>query len=165
MSSQKLRVLQVEDSESDAALLLRLLRKSGYEVESERVEDAEAMRAALARQTWDVILADHQLPDFGATEALGVLHESGEEIPFIIVSGNIVEAVAVELMKLGAQDYVMKGDLTRLVPAVTREIREAQAHRARREVEERLALAISATQLGTFDVYANRTTHLLGYSP
>lgn len=153
MSSQPLRVLQVEDSASDAALLVRLLEKSGYNVESERTEDAAEMQRALARQTWDVILADHKLPDFGAAEALQVMHQSGQDIPFIVVSGSIDGAVAVELMKSGAHDYVMKADLTRLVPAVAREIREAQARRGRREAEDRLALAISATQLGTFDFF------------
>jgi signal transduction histidine kinase/FixJ family two-component response regulator len=151
MSCQHLRVLQVEDSASDAALLVRLLERSGYKVEFERVEDAESMRAALGHQTWDVILADHQLPDFGAAEALRVMHESGEDIPFIVVSGSIDAATAVDLMKSGAHDYVMKADLTRLPPAVARETREAQARRAHREAEERLELAISATQLGTFD--------------
>jgi signal transduction histidine kinase/DNA-binding response OmpR family regulator len=153
MSSHKLWVLQVEDSESDAALLVRLLHKSGYDVESERVEDAEGMRGALARQPWDVILADHQLPEFDAIEALQVLHECGEDIPFIIVSGSIDGALAVDLMKAGAHDYVLKGDLARLEPVIAREIREAQARRGRREAEERLELAISATQLGTFDFY------------
>jgi signal transduction histidine kinase len=151
MTGQKIRVLEVEDSKSDAALLVRLLQKSGYEVESERVEDAEGMRTALARQPWDVILADHQLPDFGAAEALQILHECGEDIPFIIVSGGIDAALAVDLMKAGAHDYVMKADLTRLAPAIAREIRDAHVRRGRREVEERLAVAISATQLGTFD--------------
>src|SRR5690348_5297544 len=97
------------------------------------------MRAALAAQSWDVILADHQLPDFGATQALQVLHECGEDIPFIIVSGSIDGAVAVDLMKAGAHDYVMTADLTRLEPAIAREIAEAQARRARREAAERLA--------------------------
>ena len=153
MSSQPLKVLQIEDSASDAALLVRLLEKSGYNVESERTEDAAEMQRALARQAWDVILADHKLPDFGAAEALQVMHESGQDIPFIIVSGSIDGPVAVELMKSGAHDYVMKADLTRLAPAVAREIREAQARRARREAEDRLALAMSATQLGTFDFF------------
>src|SRR5689334_16401546 len=114
MSSQKLRVLQVEDSESDAALIVRLLAKSGYEVDAFRVEDAHEMRAALARLTWDVVLADNQLPDFGAKAALEVIRENGDEIPFLIVSGNISAADAVDLMKAGAHDYVMKGDLARL---------------------------------------------------
>ena len=143
----------MEDSESDAALLVRLLEKAGYAVESERVEDAREMRAALERQPWDVILADHRLPEFGGAEALQVMHENGEDIPFIIVSGSIDGPVAVELMRSGAHDYVMKSDLTRLVPAVIREIREAKARSGRREVEERLALAMNATQLGTFDFF------------
>ena len=151
--SERLRVLQIEDLESDAALLVRLLEKSGYEVDAERVEDAEEMRAALSGRTWDVIIADFKLPRFDAPAALRILHETGEDIPFIIVSGSIGEGLAVQLMKSGAHDYVMKDNPARLPPVVEREVREARARRERRRAEERLALAISATQLGTFDFY------------
>ena len=148
-----LRVLQVEDSESDAALIVRLLEKAQYEVHSQRVEDAAEMRAALASQTWDVIIADYRLPGFDAPGALRILHETGEDVPFLVVSANIGEALAVEMMRSGAHDYLMKDNLARLAPAVEREVREASARRERREAEERLTLAISATQLGTFDFY------------
>jgi len=158
--SQILRVLQVEDSESDAALVLRLLERAGYEIHSERVEDAGEMRAALERQVWDVIIADYRLPRFDAPGALRSLHETGQDIPFIVVSGAIGEDLAVAMMKSGAHDYLMKNNLARLAPAVEREIREACSRRERRqterdlrESEERLALAIDATQLGTFDYY------------
>src|SRR6476661_1169287 len=93
--SEILRVLQVEDSESDAALIVRLLEKAGYEVQPERVEDAAAMRAALAGKTWDAIIADYHLPGFDAPAALATLHESGLDLPFIVVSGTMGEDVAV----------------------------------------------------------------------
>jgi two-component system cell cycle sensor histidine kinase/response regulator CckA len=155
-----LRVLQVEDSESDAALMVRLLEKSGYIVHAERVEDAGAMRQALARGDWDVVIADFQLPQFDAGAALEILHESGRDIPFIVVSGMIGEDRAVEMMRAGAHDYVLKDRIARLVPAVQREIRECQSRGERRRAEEQLrdkdewlALAVSVTQLGMFDFY------------
>src|ERR1039457_4403809 len=95
--SEILRVLQVEDSEGDAALVVRLLEKSGYMVHAERVEDAGAMRQALAREDWDAVIADFQLPQFDAGAALEILHECGRDIPFIVVSGMIGEDRAVEI--------------------------------------------------------------------
>ena len=136
--NQVLRVLQVEDSESDAALIVRLLRKAGYDVHAERVEDADTMRAALARQTWEVIVADYQLPDFDAPKALQVLHDTGLDLPFIVVSGTIGEDVAVAMMKAGAHDYLIKGNLARLAPAVEREIRDADDRRERQRAESAL---------------------------
>jgi two-component system cell cycle sensor histidine kinase/response regulator CckA len=158
--SEILRVLQVEDSESDAALVVRLFEKSGYAVQSHRVEDAEPMRQALASQDWDVILADHQLPQFDAAAALQVLQECGRDIPFIIVSGTIGQDHAADMMRAGAHDYVLKDRIARLVPVVQRETRDAQSRRERRQVEERLrdrdewlALVVGETQLGMFDFY------------
>jgi two-component system cell cycle sensor histidine kinase/response regulator CckA len=158
--SEILRVLQVEDSESDAALIIRLLEKSGYSVQSERVEDAEPMRQALARQDWDVILADHQLPQFDAAAALDILRESGQDIPFIIVSGTIGQDRAAEMMRAGAHDYVLKDRIARLAPVIERETRDAQSRRERRQADEMvrdrdewLALAVNVTQLGMFDFY------------
>jgi phosphoserine phosphatase RsbU/P len=134
-----LRVIVVEDSEFDAQMMLSLLRKSGYEVASERVETAAAYRAALGRQGWDVILADYNLPTFSAPEALAILQETKLDIPFIIVSGGIGEATAVAAMKAGAHDYLMKGSLSRLAPAVSRELREAAIRRERQEALQALA--------------------------
>jgi PAS domain S-box-containing protein len=149
--SELLHVLQIEDCESDAALVVRILEKAGYEVVSERVEEAREMQEALAAAVWDVIIADYRLPLFDAPSALRLLHESGRDIPFIVVSGGIGEDLAVAMMKSGAHDYLMKSNLARLAPAVAREIREARARRERRRAEERLALAVEATHLGTFD--------------
>jgi PAS domain S-box-containing protein len=129
--SSPVRLLQVEDCESDAALTVRLLEKAGYEVSPERVETAPQMRAALARQAWDIVIADYHLPHFDAPAALSILRDSGLDIPFIVVSGAIGEDRAVDMMKSGAHDYVMKNNLGRLAPAVAREIREAGIRRER----------------------------------
>ena len=123
-----LRVLVVEDSEFDAQMMISLLRKGGYDVSSERVETAEAMKSALGRK-WDLVLSDYNLPEFNAPGALQLIKESGLDLPFIIVSGGIGEDIAVAAMKSGAHDYLMKGNLHRLLPAVERELREA-ANRA-----------------------------------
>jgi PAS domain S-box-containing protein len=153
-----LSVLQVEDSSADAELIVRTLERSGFDVRAVRVQHAGSMRDALASQPFDVVISDYQLPQFDAPRALHVLQDSGLDIPFIVVSGTIGEDVAVLMMRAGAHDYILKDNLTRLQPAVSREIADAQMRRARRsaetalrESEERLALAIDATQLGTFD--------------
>jgi PAS domain S-box-containing protein len=144
--SDVLRVLQVEDSESDAALIVRLLEKGGYEVQAERVEDAAAMRAALAGKTWDAIIADYRLPQWDARAALEVLRQSGLDLPFLVVSGTIGEDVAVAMMKAGAHDYIMKDHLARLAPAVKREIQDAQVRRERQRAEQELRSALAATE-------------------
>jgi PAS domain S-box-containing protein len=136
--NKPLRVLIVEDSESDTQLLLRLLRKAGYEAQSERVESAEAMEAALGRGPWDLVLADYRMPQFSAPDALALLKESGLDLPFIVVSGGIGEATAVAAMKAGAHDYLMKDNLARLVPAVERELREAANRAGKRRTAEAL---------------------------
>ncbi|MBI4793784.1 MAG: response regulator [Deltaproteobacteria bacterium] len=133
-----LRVLIVEDSEDDAFLMLRELRKGGYEPLAERVETAAAMEKALAAGQWDMIISDYVLPRFSGLAALHILKQSGQDLPFIVISGNIGEDIAVGAMKAGAHDYILKGNLTRLVPAVERELREAVVRRKRRQAEEAL---------------------------
>lgn len=114
----RLSVLIVEDSADDARLLVRHLQQAGHEVLHERVETAEALSAALERRNWDVVLSDYRLPDFDAGAALTLLQKSGRDIPFIVISGAIREEAAVELMRRGADDYLMKSNLSRLDPAV-----------------------------------------------
>src|SRR5256714_14138740 len=133
-----LRVLHVEDSERDVALLTRYLTRAGYELTSERVETAEGMRAALSAREWDVILCDYSMPHFNALQALEVLKETGLDIPFIIISGTVGEAVAVAAMRAGANDYLMKDNLVRLAPTIEREMHEAENRRARRRAEAAL---------------------------
>ena len=129
-------ILIVEDSEDDALLLLRELRRGGYEPASERVETQEDMKAALSRREWDIVISDYMMPKFSGLTALEVLKESGLDLPFIIVSGNIGEDIAVEAMKAGAHDYIIKGKLARLIPAVDRELRDAADRRERKRAEE-----------------------------
>lgn len=131
----RLRVLIVEDSELDARVLVSLLRQGGWTVENLRVETAEAMTLALEDSKWDLVLSDHSLPEFSAPKALEILQASGLDIPFLIVSGGIEEGVAIEAMKAGANDFLWKGSLARLVPAVQRELREAAAREAGRRAE------------------------------
>lgn len=136
--SKPLRVLIVDESEEDASLAIRELRRSGYEPSHERCDTQAAFKAALEWKTWDVIIADYELPRFNGLTALGIARETGLDIPFILVSGTIGESLAVTAMKAGAQDYVLKGDLARLPAAVEREVREAKVRKKRREVEETL---------------------------
>jgi signal transduction histidine kinase len=133
-----IRVLLVEDSEDDAALVVRELRRGAYAPAVKRVETEAAMRAALD-DPWDVIIADYSLPQFSGLAALTLLKSTGMDIPFIVVSGAIGEEVAVAAMKAGAHDYLMKGHLARLVPAIQRELREADERRRRRLAEEERA--------------------------
>jgi len=133
---RQLRVLLVEDSQDDMLLLLRELKNGGFEPIHELVETAAAMKCALVEKTWDMVISDYRMPQFDAPGALKVLHESGLDLPFIIVSGKIGEDLAVAAMKSGAHDYLMKGNLSRLVPAVDRELREAAERRKHRLAEE-----------------------------
>lgn len=149
-----LRVLFVEDSLDDIELLLRELRRSGYDPTYERVETASTMKMMLERDAWDIILADHSMPYFSAIGALTQLQLSGLDLPFIIVSGSIGEGNAVACMKAGAHDYVMKDDLTRLVPAIEREMTEANERRKCNLAEE--ALRKSQASLAN----AQRIAHL-----
>ncbi len=137
--SRPIRVLLVEDSEYDAALLLMELRQGGYDPTCERVESADEMMAALDRGPWDVVIADYVLPRFSGPAALKLLQRRGLDHPFIIVSGHIDEDTAVASMKAGAHDYVMKDRLTRLVPAIEREMEEAKVRHARRQSEQQFA--------------------------
>ena len=133
-----LRVLMVEDSEDDVLLMIRALKKGGYDPVYERVETAVAMRKALKKKTWDVILCDYQMPKFNGLAAIALLKKTHIDIPLIMVSGAIGEETAVECMKAGAQDYVMKGNLSRLVPVIERELKEAETRSKKKEVEEAL---------------------------
>ncbi|SPE61320.1 hypothetical protein SBV1_650003 [Verrucomicrobia bacterium] len=136
-----LRVLVVEDCPPDAILLARALERGGFQPFCERVDTREAMEQALEQELWDLILADHAMPNFNALEALAVVRRCGLDVPFIIVSGQIEEETAVAAMNSGAHDYVMKDRLARLVPAVERELCEAAVRRARQEYEEELRRA------------------------
>jgi len=128
-----LRLLIIEDSEDDALLIVRDLRRAGYEPTYDRVETEAGVRAALDQGPWDVVISDFSMPRFSGTDALKLLRERDLETPFIFVSGTIGEDVAVEAMRAGAQDYVTKGNLRRLAPAIERELREIAERRASEE--------------------------------
>jgi DNA-binding NtrC family response regulator len=130
--STPLRALIVEDSEDDMLLLLAELRRGGYQVDHARVESEEEMAAALEDPSWDIVIADYSMPRVSGLRALEIMTNRGDDLPFIIVSGNIGEDTAVQAMKAGARDYLMKGKLARLVPAVQRELREAVVRREQR---------------------------------
>lgn len=133
-----LRVLVVEDLDSDAALMIRHLEKAGQAVSWRRVEQEDELRKVLAAETWDIVLSDYRLPGFDAPRALEVVRSTAGDIPFIVVSGTIGDETAVALMKAGAQDFLRKENLSRLVPAVEREVAEARERRSRREAERAL---------------------------
>ncbi len=142
-----LRVLIAEDSENDAMLILRRLRQGGYEPLYERVDTPEAMKAALATASWDIVIADYSMPRFNGLAALKVLKETGQDLPFLIVSGSIGEELAVAAMKSGVHDYIMKNNMARFLPAVERELREAKNRRARRQAEEQLKASLRGKEV------------------
>ncbi len=137
-----LRVLMVEDSSTDAKLVVQALRTRGWRVEIERVEDAASMRAALEGRSWDLVLSDWSMPKFSAMGALDILKKTGLDLPFIIVSGTVGEESAVDAMHAGAHDYVLKDKLGRLIPAVERELRECRERASLRESEIRSAAIV-----------------------
>jgi two-component system, cell cycle sensor histidine kinase and response regulator CckA len=139
--SSPLSVLIVEDFEDDALLVLRELRRGGYKLTHDRVETPATLREALERHAWDIVISDYTMPTFNALDALKILQSKQLDIPFIIVSGTIGEETAVAAMKAGAQDYILKGNLTRLMPAVERELREAEGRQKRHSAEQALEIS------------------------
>ena len=171
-----LHLLMIEDSESDANLIIRQLEKAGYAISLERLETPDDMKLALDKDDWEIIIADYQLPEFDAPSALTILQETGRDIPFIVVSGAIGEETAVAIMRAGACDYLMKDNLTRLAPAVKRELSEAQNRRKRKQAEDLLRLQAEALNAaanaivitnkdGTIEWVNPAFTSLTGFSP
>jgi diguanylate cyclase (GGDEF)-like protein len=157
--ARPIRLLFVEDSENDAMLLVQELRRGGYDPDWELVCSAEAVTAALDRQEWDIVIADYSMPHFNGMAALAILQSRGLDLPFIFVSGSIGEDTAVAAMKVGAHDYIMKGNLRRLIPAIDRELREAAVRREHRQYEARiqhLAYYDALTDLPNRTLFHNR---------
>ncbi|MDQ3861491.1 MAG: PAS domain S-box protein [Actinomycetota bacterium] len=153
--SVPLRILIVEDSENDALLLLRELRRGGYKPDNERVDTAADMEAALEKRDWDLVISDHSMPSFSSSAALEILQRKGLDLPFIIVSGQIGEDAAVAAMKAGAHDYIMKDNLARLNTAIERELREAEVRRERRQAEEKYRSIFENAVEGIFQTTAD----------
>ncbi len=133
-----IQILFIEDSESDADLIVRELARAEFHIKSFRVDNAESLKNALQTGEWDLVISDYNIPGFGAMDALRIIHEHGKDIPFILVSGQIGEEEAVNLMKNGVNDYVMKDKLARLPMAIRREIKDAAVRAERNNALERL---------------------------
>jgi len=172
---EHLRILIVEDSEDDALLLLHNIEKSGYTIDYERVETSESMVAMLNEKTWDIVLSDYVMPHFNGLEALSILKKSGIDIPFIIISGTIGEDIAVEAMKAGADDYLMKNNFKRLIPTIERELRESNSRAVRKQAEEKLrilsravdqspAMILITDTEGSIEYINPKFTEVTGYS-
>jgi len=178
MTSQLLSVLLVEDSEDDALLTLRELRKGGFQTHSERVDTRPDMERVLAERDWDLVICDHMMPAFSSAGALDVMRKQAADLPFLIVSGAAPEDVVTAAMRQGAHDFISKGNLVRLVPAVRRELKEAALRRDRSRMQARLveserrmadlgaaveqvAEAIAITDAAGTVSYANRSFEIL----
>jgi two-component system cell cycle sensor histidine kinase/response regulator CckA len=142
----EIHILLVEDDPADAALVERRLRRDGLLFELERVDTADAMTTALRRQPWDIVLSDFTMPKFSGLKAFDLLRDMARDTPFIFVSGTVGEEVAVKAMKRGAADYLLKGDLARLAPAIQREIRERESRKAHAQIERELREALEAKE-------------------
>jgi len=146
---KELRILIVEDSEDDVELLLRELRKGGFTPDYTRVDTEDAMRSALTSCDWDIIVSDYCMPHFDGLAALKVLKSCCVDIPFIIMSANIGEEIAVMAMKAGAHDYIMKTDSARLLPAIQRELKESMNRKRHRDAENQMRKLIGAIEQTT----------------
>lgn len=136
--TKSLRVLIIEDSENDAILLLRELRRSGYTPVHKRVDNTDDLLSALENEPWDIIISDFVMPKFSGLEALRLVREKGLDIPFIVTSGKISDETAVMTMKAGASDYIMKDNMSRLGPAIAREMQEAVVRQEREKASREL---------------------------
>lgn len=178
MEKKKIKILIVEDSEDDAILLIRWIKKDGLDPVYKRIDSLKAMKAALNKEEWNIILSDYSLSKFNALDALNLLRKNNNEIPFIIVSGTVGEDIAVKTMRKGANDYLMKDNLVRLVPSIKRELQETEIKRERREaigglvesekrfkeLAELLPAVIVETDSNDKIIFANHTFYkLTGY--
>src|SRR5574341_961019 len=162
--STPLQVLVIEDSTEDTELLLAELRRGGYDPTYERVQTAAALSAALDSRSWDIVLADYSMPGFNGAVALRLVRDRGLDIPFLFVSGTIGEDTAVEAMKAGANDYIIKGHLKRLLPAIARELRDAALRSAHKDLQgliDRMAYTDPVTDLPNRNQFYDRIAELI----
>ena len=156
--NQSRRILIVEDSPDDAELEVRPLRRGGCDLTYQRVDTPEAMRAALESGHWDLVIADYSMPHFNGLDALKMLRDSGLDLPFILVSGTVGEEVAVEAMKCGADDYVLKSNLARLPLAVERELRDSEVRVERNRAEARYRSLVDRVPVGLYQNFNRQET-------
>jgi len=145
---KQLSALIVEDNEQDATLLVRELRRGGYDLSFDRVDTADAMRAALDTGIWDIVLSDYSMPRFNAPAALALVRERNLDLPFIIISGTVGEETAVASLRAGAHDFIVKGSLARLLPAIGREMREAELRVEKKKIHEQLLISERMASVG-----------------
>ncbi len=136
--NNELNVLVVEDNEDDAILILKEIENASFKINNQIVSSATGLSDALKNKKWDIVISDYVMPNFSGLEALKIVKEFDEDIPFIITSGTIGEAVAVDAMRAGANDYLMKNNLARLIPAIKRELRESTIRKERKLTKEKL---------------------------
>ncbi len=167
-----LRLLIIEDSGDDAQLMVRTIQRGGYDVQFERVETEAALHTALEREQWDLVLCDYTLPRLNAIRALELVKASGQDLPFIIISGSIGEEMAIAALRGGAHDFMLKGNLARLLPAVQRELQEAETRKERRradaavqQAETRYRLLVENMPAITYVISAEPPYNTLYISP
>jgi len=137
LTHRPIKLLVIEDSEDDTFLLIHQLKRSGFEPDYKRVETADEMCSVLSNTKFDIVISDHSLPMFNAIEALSVLQDFDPDLPLIVLSGDIDQNIAVEAMRLGARDYIMKDDPVRLIPAIDRELHKSELLKEARQAEAR----------------------------